>query len=179
MSKLIVIRGNSGSGKSTLASLVHSGIKNSIIIDQDYYIKYTPDTKTPAQEKRRKQRIFDDIKSALDCHDVVIIEGVFDSRRYTDNFIDLLHSHPTDNYFYYLDIPFVETLRRHQGREKRDMFGEAEMTGWYAPHDQFGYEFEVIFNEHDSLTHMLGQIYATASIKLPLVDEPRNLIPEK
>lgn len=176
MSKLIVIRGNSGSGKSTLASLVHSNIENSVIIDQDYYIKYTPDTKTPAQEKRRKQRIFNDIKSALDRYDVVIVEGVFDSRRYTDNFIDLIHSHPDDNFFYYLDIPFVETLRRHQGREKRDMFGEAEMTGWYAPHDQFGYEFEVIFNEHDSLTHMLRHIYETTNIERPLEDELRTLM---
>ena len=174
MSKLIVIRGNSGSGKSTLASLVHSNIENSIIINQDYYIKYTPDTKTPEQEKRRKQRIFNDVKSALNRYDVVIVEGVFDSRRYTDNFIDLVHTHPADNHFYYLDIPFAETLRRHQSREKRDMFGEAEMTDWYAPHDKFGYDFETIFNEHDSLTYMLRRIYVTADIELPLVDELRS-----
>lgn len=166
MSKLVVIRGNSGSGKSTLASSLHSMIENSTVIEQDYYIKYIPATKTDAQEAERKARIFNDIKLALDRYDMVIVDGVFDSRRYTDNFTDLINSHSTDNYFYYLDIPFAETLRRHQGRAKRDQFGENEMTNWYALHDQFGYPFEVVFDESDAIEEMIEKVCVTSAIKM-------------
>lgn len=166
MSKLIVIRGNSGSGKSTLASLILSKIENATLIEQDYYIKYTPAAKTTEQELKRRARIFDDIKSALDRYDTVLVEGVFDSRRYTDNFTDLLDFHPTDNHFYYLDIPFTETLRRHQGREKRDKFGESEMTNWYAPHDQFGYSFEMVFDERNTIGEIIDRIATSSGVKV-------------
>lgn len=165
MSKLIVIRGNSGSGKSTLASLMLSKIENATLIEQDYYIKYTPATKTTEQELKRKARIFDDIKSALVRYDTVIVEGVFDSRRYTDSFSDLIDFHPTDNHFYYLDIPFAETLRRHQGREKRDKFGENEMTQWYAQHDQFGYSFEMVFDERDTIEEVIERMSISSGVK--------------
>jgi thymidylate kinase len=165
MSKLIVIRGNSGSGKSTLASSLHAAADNAVIIAQDYYIKYTPATKTPAQEAARKTRIFNDVKAALSRHDTVILEGVFDSRRYTENFTDLISVHPTENYFYYLDISFEETLRRHTTRDKRHEFGEQEMSGWYRPHDQFGYNFETVFNEQQTIDAMLEKISASGKLK--------------
>lgn len=141
MSKLIIIRGNSGSGKSTIAARVHGMVDGSVLIEQDYYIKYMSADKE--QDTLRKQRIFDDVKWALDQDNTVILEGVFGSRRYKDYFDDLISCHPGSTILTYLDVPFDETLRRHQQRAKKDQFGEPEMRGWYIAHDSLGYEGEV------------------------------------
>lgn len=79
MSRLVIIRGNSGSGKSTIAAKLHGMVDGSVLIEQDYYIKYMSADKE--QDALRKQRIFDDVKRALDQGNTVILEGVFDSRR--------------------------------------------------------------------------------------------------
>jgi hypothetical protein len=39
---------------------------------------------------------------------------------------------------YYYDIPFEETLRRHETKDKRFEFGEAEMRRWWNEKDYIG-----------------------------------------
>lgn len=156
MSRLVIIRGNSGSGKSTIAAKLHGMVDGSVLIEQDYYIKYMSADKE--QDALRKQRIFDDVKRALDQGNTVILEGVFDSRRYKDYFDDLISYHPGNTILTYLDVPFGETLRRHQQRAKKDQFGETEMRGWYIAHDSLGYEGEVMLDETCSLEDALASI---------------------
>lgn len=148
MPKLIVIRGNSGSGKTTVTQKLLNMTPGAALVEQDYFIKYATDSKTPAQESARRTKIFTTVKNALQDNEVVILEGVFDSRRYREYFSDLIKHHPTDNYFYYIDLPFEETLRRHEMRDKRHEFGEEKMSGWYIAHDQLGYEFEETFDSN-------------------------------
>ena len=38
-------------------------------------------------------------------------------------------------YSYYFDIPFEETIRRHQTRSKSQEFGEEHMRGWWRKKD--------------------------------------------
>lgn len=161
MSKLVVLRANSGSGKSTIAKLVHAATNNSVIIEQDYYIKYSAAATTNTHELARRARIFTDVVTALATYDTVILEGVFDSRRYTDNFTELLVTHPDNNYFFYIDVSFEETLRRHQLRDKRDEFGEKEMKDWYVPRDAFHYPFEVIIDEQVTINDAVSRILHT------------------
>jgi thymidylate kinase len=146
MSKLIVIRGNSGSGKSTISQELQKCIPNSILVEQDYFIKYVIFPKTSEEEAKRRAKIFNTVKGALLTNEIVILEGVFDSRRYKDYFTDLIEYHGMDNYFFYIDLTFEETLRRHGTREKRNKFGEEKMKEWYIPHDQLGYDFEKTIN---------------------------------
>lgn len=141
-SKLIVIRGNSGSGKTTLSQKLLQLIPNSTLVEQDYFIKYTASSKTAAQEAARKTKIFTTVKSALAKNEIVILEGVFDSRRYSDYFSNLVAEHANNNYFFYIDLTFDETLKRHALRDKRHEFGEEAMSNWYIAHDQLGYGFE-------------------------------------
>jgi thymidylate kinase len=158
MSKLIVIRGNSGSGKTTLALKLLQLLPNSALIEQDYFIKYTTVSKTSEQEAARRARIFSAVKNTLADNEIVILEGVFDSRRYKDYFTDLLHYHPANNFFYYIDLAFEETLRRHNTRDKRNQFGAEAMTGWYIAHDQFGYDFEDIFDANITIEDAVKHI---------------------
>lgn len=162
MSKLIVIRGNSGSGKSTIAGQLHSMNEDSILIEQDYYIKYS--SKDAALDLQRKQRIFRDVRQALGSYGLVILEGVFDSRRYWQYFDELVCDHPDDNYFAYLDVSFEETLRRHELRDKRHEFGRQEMLGWYALHDHLGYECETVIGEDKRIDESVDLIAEIAQL---------------
>jgi deoxyadenosine/deoxycytidine kinase len=158
MSKLVVVRGNSGSGKTTIAQELLNMMPDAILVEQDYFIKYAADSKTPAQESARRTKIFTAVKSALLSHEIVILEGVFDSRRYKEYFSDLIECHPTDNHFYYIDLSFEETLRRHETRDKRHEFGEEKMSGWYIAHDQLGYEFEESFDSNIQIDEAVKRI---------------------
>jgi predicted kinase len=162
MSKLLVIRGNSGSGKSTIAEYIHSVNEDSCLVAQDYYIKYSSLDKE--QDEMRKQRIFNDVKHALSRYELVILEGVFDSRRYKEYFDDLITYHSQDNFVAYLDVSFEETLSRHQLRPKKDSFGEKEMNGWYAPHDYLGYESEFVINESKKFDESIALINLNAGL---------------
>lgn len=164
MSKLVVIRGNSGSGKTTIAQELLNMIPGAALVEQDYFIKYATDSKTPAQEDARRTKIFTAVKSALLNHEVVILEGVFDSRRYKEYFSELVTQHPTNNYFYYIDLSFEETLRRHETRDKRHEFGEEKMSEWYIAHDQLSYKFEETFDSNiqidDAVKHITKSVMA-------------------
>jgi hypothetical protein len=39
------------------------------------------------------------------------------------------------------------------------------MSGWYRPHDQFGYNFETVFNEQQTIDAMLEKISASGKLK--------------
>ena len=45
-------------------------------------------------------------------------------------------------YAYYFDIPFEETVRRHNTRDKKQEFGEEDMRRWWREKD-----FSSVFNE--------------------------------
>lgn len=163
MSKLVVIRGNSGSGKTTLSLKLLDLIPNSALVEQDYFIKYSAASNSSEQEDARRTKIFNSVKNALAKNEVVILEGVFDSRRYADYFSDLLKHHPNDNYFYYIDLTFEETLRRHEMRDKRHEFGEEKMRGWYIANDQFGYDFEKTIDAKINIDEALKLIIKSVS----------------
>jgi len=146
MSKLLVIRGNSGSGKSTIAENIKESSEDAHIVAQDDYVKYTIPNGTVEQEHERKTRIFNAVHKALGSHALVIMEGVFDSRRYREYLDELHRTYSENSTFVYLDVPFEETLLRHQQREKRHEFGQDAMAGWYIAGDALGYESEIHIN---------------------------------
>jgi thymidylate kinase len=43
--------------------------------------------------------------------------------------------HPGPAHFYYLDVPFEETIRRHATRPQASEFGRDEMHSWYRERD--------------------------------------------
>ncbi|MFQ9873424.1 hypothetical protein [Waltera sp.] len=54
----------------------------------------------------------------------------------------------SDIYAYYFDIPFEETVRRHNTRDKKQEFGEEDMRRWWREKD-----FSSVFNE--KLLHLI------------------------
>ena len=74
--------------------------------------------------------------------DVVILEGIMYDEWYSPLFKTANELYGMDIYAYYFDIPFEETVRRHNTRDKKQKFGEEDMRRWWREKD-----FSSVFNE--------------------------------
>jgi ABC-type oligopeptide transport system ATPase subunit len=137
--KLIVLRGNSGSGKSTTAKMLRDAViaigsdKKIAIIEQDYLRRHILREKE-AENADNIELIFQTVYFALNRNYSVILEGILYSKRY-DNMLMRLNQYCPDFYYYYFDVSFSETLRRHGLKPNANEFGEAEMREWYKEKD--------------------------------------------
>lgn len=67
--------------------------------------------------------------------DIVILEGIMYSDWYKPLFELAVQLYDTKIYAYYFDLPFEETLKRHQTRAKCQEFGEEAMCRWWREKD--------------------------------------------
>lgn len=94
----------------------------------------------------------------------MILEGIFDAGRYCQMFEEILTKHPTNNYFFYFDIFFEETLRRHQFKPNKDEFGEKEMRDWYKEKDLLELVQELLIPETNSLEETVDTLIFTCGL---------------
>lgn len=162
-SKLIVLRGNSGSGKSTTAKALRMASARKIaIVEQDYLRRFV---------LKEKERVGGDnialieqvteFALARDYH--VILEGILSFARYGQMLTRLCARCPS-SYFYYFDISFEETLRRHSTKPQAHEFGEAEMRAWYQSDDRTGFPGERIIPESSLLPETVALILAETEL---------------
>ncbi|MDX8045653.1 kinase [Gracilibacillus sp. S3-1-1] len=131
---LIIIRGNSGSGKTTTAKSVQKTLgRGTLLISQDAV--------------RREMLMVRDTEGNLaidliqqiaafgrnQCEHV-IVEGILYENYYGEMLKKLSHSFD-HTFAYYFDLPFEETVRRHQLRDKKEEFGEESLRAWWRPAD--------------------------------------------
>lgn len=169
MSKLIILRGPSGSGKSTTAKELFSKAKNRIcLIDQDYYrfiFKPVGGGSKPNSSTIHKM-IESNVLIALEDGYDVILEGILSVKSYSEVLERIFAKHPNENYMFYFDISFEETVRRHATREKVGDFGEEDMREWYPAAHKSGHELERIIPESFSLQETVDFIVRTSSLKV-------------
>ena len=142
MKKIIILRGNSGSGKTTVARALQKKFGyNTMVISQDeirrniLWVKDGVDTKA-------LPLMIELMKYGYEHCDVVILEGIMYDERYSPLFKTANELYGMDIYAYYFDIPFEETVRRHNTRDKKQKFGEEDMRRWWREKD-----FSSVFNE--------------------------------
>ena len=113
MQKLIILRGNSGSGKTTIAKELQKKFgRNTMLISQDMI--------------RRDMLKVKDGKNTLAVP--LMKELLIYGNKHSEIVI--------------LDLPFEETLKRHQTKPNCNDFGEEEMRRWWREKD-----FSAILNE--------------------------------
>lgn len=127
---LIVLRGNSGSGKSTLARALQNEL-GAVWIEQDYF-RRTVLGETGNYSPLSVELLEQSAALALRHGRTVIMEGMFNPRKYSGCLNRLRDGHPGRSLFYAYDLTLEETLRRHATRPgKQADFGEKAMRGWY------------------------------------------------
>ena len=63
-------------------------------------------------------------------------------------------------YSYYFDIPFEETIRRHQTRSKSQEFGEEHMRGWWREKDFSAVLKEQLITCEMDANSIVAKVYA-------------------
>ena len=159
MHKLIILRGNSGSGKTTVAKGLQELFgRGTMVLSQDMIrrevLKERDGMDPPALPLIKQMLRY----GSENCQ-VVILEGIFISDWYRELFEAAIELYGTDIYAYYFDIPFEETVRRHQTRPKAAEFGADEMREWWKEKDYLDMIKEATITEDKGKDEIVNAIY--------------------
>lgn len=158
-SKLIIIRGNSGSGKTTTAQLLQKQFdyEQAMLISQDTVrINILNAKDRPGNPTIELVKLMAEF--GKDKYDYIIIEGIFASVRYKELFDGLMDLFAPYAYVYYYELPFEETVIRHQTRDKVNDFGPDRMKKWWLEKDYLNTMNETIIDESFSQEEVLKLI---------------------
>ena len=156
---LILLRGNSGSGKTTTAKALQKKFGyGAMLISQDVirreilYVKDGPDTAAAS--------LLQELAAYGKDHcDIVILEGILNSEWYRSLFEHLLEVFGSHISAYYFDLPFEETLIRHQHKPNAQDFGEEDMRRWWNEQDFLDIIPEVCLQKELNLEEIVARIY--------------------
>jgi hypothetical protein len=90
---------------------------------------------------------------------IVILEGILNSKWYKNLFENLLDMFKDQIFAYYFDIPFEETLNRHQQKPNAHEFGEKEMKRWWNEKDLLDIIPEALLHKELYLNEIVDKIY--------------------
>lgn len=176
MGKLIILRGNSGSGKTTVAKELQKKFGyNTMLISQDeirrniLWVKDGIDTKA-------LPLMIELLKYGYEHSDIVILEGIMYEEWYNPLFKVANELYGSNVYSYYFDIPFEETIRRHQTRSKSQEFGEEHMRGWWREKDFSAVLKEQLITCEMDANSIVAMEPSMESEKFILTDKPHSTI---
>ncbi|MGW6710688.1 kinase [Streptomyces sp. NPDC054956] len=162
--RLIVLRGNSASGKSSVAQAIRDRHGRGVaLVGQDNLrrnVLWERDTPGAANIGL----IGSVARYALDHGFHVIVEGILYADRYGPMLEALRMAHRGRTHFYYLDVPFEETVRRHAGKPQAAEFGEAELREWYRPLDLLPGDWESVVGAGESLEDTVARVMSEAGL---------------
>ena len=135
MAKLIILRGNSGSGKTTIAKELQKSFgRNTMLISQDVVRRDILRVKDG--ENTEALPLMKELLTYGRNHcEIVILEGIMYADWYKPLFELAVQLYGTNIFAYYFDLPFEETLKRHQTKPNCNEFGEEAMRRWWRDKD--------------------------------------------
>ena len=159
MKKLIILRGNSGSGKTTTAKELQKRFgRNTMLISQDIIRREMLNVKDG--ENTLALPLMKELLSYGNKHsEVVILEGIMYADWYRSLFQLAVQLYNTEVYAYYFDLPFEETLKRHQTKPNCGDFGEEEMRRWWREKDFSNILNEVRITSDKDKESIVNEIY--------------------
>ena len=93
-----------------------------------------------------------------------IIDDILYSAHYGDILAALRDDHCGTSHFYYLDVPFEETIRRHATKAQASEYGRAEMSTWYRERDFLPGGFEHVIPAATTLDAAVRRIMSEAGL---------------
>lgn len=162
LSRLIILRGNSGSGKTTTGKALQRKLGHgTMLISQDAVRREMLFVKDGPNPNASQLLLELALYGRYNCN-IVILEGILNSKWYKNLFVNLLNVFKNQIYAYYFDIPFEETLNRHQHKPNAHEFGEKEMREWWNEKDLLNIIPEVLLHKELSLNEIVDIIYKDA-----------------
>ena len=165
--RLIVIRGNSGSGKSSIVEEIRRAYGRGVAwIEQDY-VRRTVFEELDQPDGANIDLIRQMARHALGRGYHAVVEGIMPTVRYGGMLAKLAREYAGPSYFYYLDIPLEETVRRHATRPKATEFSAEEMATWYRSRDLLDSPRETVIDQTSSLEVTVQRILAETGLIRP------------
>ncbi|MBF9071845.1 AAA family ATPase [Streptacidiphilus fuscans] len=157
---LVVLRGNSASGKSSLAQKLREAYGRGLAIVSQDYIRRQLLRERDEPEAANIELILLNAQFALAAGYHTIVEGIMDAGRYGGMLDTLRRQHPGPQAWYYLDIAFEETLRRHSTKPQANEISEAQMRDWYRERDLLPGAIERVIGATSTLDQSTNLILA-------------------
>ncbi|MDD6011470.1 MAG: AAA family ATPase [Oscillospiraceae bacterium] len=160
MAKLIIIRGNSGSGKTTVAKKLQEEFgSNTMLISSDMVRLEMLNVRGVQGAIQSKDLMIQLLRYGRRHSEITILEGILPTDDYRELFEAAVEEYEENIFAYYYDIPFEETLLRHQTKPDHDRFGEIEMKRWWREKDYLDIISETKLNKEQSLKEVTELIY--------------------
>lgn len=157
--KLIILRGNSGSGKTTTGKALQRKFgRGTMLISQDVVRREMLFVKDGSNTEAGKLLLELALYGKRNCN-IVILEGILNTKWYKNLFENLQYEFKDQIFAYYFDIPFEETLNRHQQKPNAHEFGEKEMREWWNEKDLLDMIPEVLLNKELGLNEIVDIVY--------------------
>jgi hypothetical protein len=155
---LVVLRGNSGSGKTSVAMGLRTRLGRGLALVQQDVLRRLVLKERDVPRGANIGLISMTTRYALDHGYDVILEGIMRAERYADMLAALAADHRGPTVFYYYDVSFTETVRRHGTRPQASEFGVEDMCQWYRDRDLLPFTEERILTEAASLPDTVDRI---------------------
>ena len=134
-STIIILRGNSGSGKSTVAKNLQRELGHGTFLISQDVVRREMIFVHDEPNNQSIDLLIDLVKWGQNNCNIVILEGILRSKTY-ERLFEIISSEFGNNIFaYYFDLPFEETLKRHNTRDKSKEFGEEALRNWWTEKD--------------------------------------------
>ncbi|MEU8221482.1 AAA family ATPase [Kribbella sp. NPDC048915] len=154
--QLIVVRGNSGSGKSSVVEAIREQYGRGIAYIEQDYVRRTVFQELAEPDGANIGLIGQMARYALARGFHAVVEGILPTVRYGGMLAKLAGD--CGGHFYYLDVSFEETVRRHATRAKANAFSAADLAEWYSHRDLLERPQETVIDETSSLDATVQQI---------------------
>ena len=162
MHKLIILRGNSGSGKTSVAKELQKKFgKNTMRISHDMIRMEM----LFAKDEEALPLITNLLKYGRKNSQITILEGILDFGQYRTLFEIAVSEYGENIFAYYYDLPFEETLMRHETKPNKSDFGEEDMRRWWKEKDYIGIIPEKIITKDMSFSETVDMIFNDVSEK--------------
>lgn len=164
MSTLIILRGNSGSGKSSVAKALQRKFgRNTLVISQDI-IRREMLWVCDGEDTLALPLLTELLRYGNAHCKYIILEGILNADWYKPLFELAIEIFKDKIFAYYYDIPFEETLKRHETKDKKFEFGEKEMRKWWNEKDFIGIIPEKVLKQEISFEEAVNIIFRDISI---------------
>jgi hypothetical protein len=104
---------------------------------------------------------------ALDTGYTTVLEGILYVAHYGGMLTRLRDDHLGKSLYYYLDVPFEETLRRHATKPNAHEYGAAEMSAWWRERDLLAGGLDQVLTADLSADTATARILGDAALACP------------
>ena len=153
---LIVLRGNSGSGKSSVARALREQFGYGLAWVEQDYLRRVLLREHDISDGKNIGLIELNTRYALEAGYVTVLEGILNAAHYGE-MLSRLHAE-FGGHWYYFDLSFHETVKRHATRPQAQQFTPEQMRNWYQERDLLPFVQERLITPESTLDETVKRI---------------------